>query len=115
MSSCTICEQHTESTFRIEGMCCHTEAKTLEQRLGRLTGIHRLSTDVVGQRLRVAYDAAKTTSSTIAEAVADQGRAHLFHGVRRDLLQVANLVTSLRGPASLGGCLERRNLRLLNI
>jgi Cd2+/Zn2+-exporting ATPase len=73
MSSCTTCEQHTESTFRVEGMCCHTEAKTLEQRLLRVGGVHRLTTDVVGQRLRVAYDAAKTTKAMIAEAVAETG------------------------------------------
>jgi Cd2+/Zn2+-exporting ATPase len=73
MSSCTTCERHTESTFRIEGLCCHTEAATLERRLLRVGGIHRLSTDVVSQRLRVAYDAAKTTTATIAEAVAETG------------------------------------------
>jgi Zn2+/Cd2+-exporting ATPase len=73
MSTCTICEQHTESTFRVEGMCCHTEARTLEQRLLRVGGVHRLTTDVVGQRLRVAYDAAKTTKAMIAEAVAETG------------------------------------------
>jgi Cd2+/Zn2+-exporting ATPase len=73
MSACTICERHTESTFRVEGLCCHTEARTLEQRLLRLGGVHRLTTDVVGQRLRVAYDAAKTTTAMIAEAVAETG------------------------------------------
>lgn len=73
MTSCTICEQHTESTFRIEGLCCHTEAATLERRLLRVGGVHRLSTDVVSQRLRVAYDAARTTTATIAEAVAETG------------------------------------------
>ncbi len=73
MASCTVCEQHTESTFRVEGMCCHQEAAALEQRLSRVGGVHRLTTDVVGQRLRVAYDGAKTTTAMIAEAVAETG------------------------------------------
>ena len=73
MSACTICEQHTESILRVEGLCCHTEAATLEQRLLRVGGVHRLTTDVVGQRLRVAYDAARTTTAMIAEAVAETG------------------------------------------
>jgi Cd2+/Zn2+-exporting ATPase len=67
------CEQHAESTFRIEGLCCHKEAATLEQRLGKLQGVERLALDVVSQRLRVAYDAAVTTSSAISEAVAETG------------------------------------------
>jgi Cd2+/Zn2+-exporting ATPase len=70
---CTNCEQHAESTFRIEGLCCHKEAATLEQRLAKLQGVERLALDVVSQRLRVAYDAAVTTSSAISEAVAETG------------------------------------------
>jgi Cd2+/Zn2+-exporting ATPase len=70
---CTTCVEHTESTFRVEGLCCHTEAATLEKHLKRLNGVERLSTDVVGQRMRVAYDAAVTTTGAIAEAVAETG------------------------------------------
>jgi Zn2+/Cd2+-exporting ATPase len=72
-SSCTVCEIHAESTFRIEGLCCQHEASMLERRLGGLPGIERLSTDVVRQQLRVCYDAAVTSASAIAEAVAETG------------------------------------------
>ena len=72
-AACTSCAEHAESTFRIEGLCCHEEAATLEKHLVRLRGVERLSTDVVGQRMRVAYDAAVTTTGAIAEAVAEVG------------------------------------------
>jgi len=71
--ACTSCAIHTESTFRIEGLCCHTEAATLERRLTALPGVERLTMDVVGQRLRIAYDAAVTGTAAIAEAVAETG------------------------------------------
>jgi Cd2+/Zn2+-exporting ATPase len=70
---CTSCVDHAESTFRIEGLCCHEEAATLEKHLARLRGVERLTTDVVGQRMRVAYDAAVTTTGAISEAVAEVG------------------------------------------
>lgn len=72
-TTCTTCEQHAESTFRIEGLCCHKEAATLEQRLGRMKGVERLALDVMSQRLRIAYDAAVTTTGAISEAVAETG------------------------------------------
>ena len=46
----------------------------------RLTGLEALAADVVSQRLTVKYDAAKLTTSNIAEAVAQTGmRAWLEH------------------------------------
>ena len=72
-ATCTSCEIHAESTFRIEGLCCQHEASLLERRLGVLPGIERLSTDVVRQQLRVCYDAAITSAPSIAEAVAETG------------------------------------------
>ena len=72
-AGCTVCEIHAESTFRIEGLCCQHEASMLERRLGGLPGVERLSTDVVRQQLRVCYDAAVTSASAIAEAVAETG------------------------------------------
>jgi Cd2+/Zn2+-exporting ATPase len=72
-ASCTVCEIHEESTFRIEGLCCQQEAAMLERQLGGLPGIERLSTDVVRQQIRVCYDAAVTSATVIAEAVAETG------------------------------------------
>ncbi len=61
-------------------MDCHEEVAILEHRLKTLTGLEALDADVVGQRLRVKYDAAKLTTSGIAEAVAQTGmRAWLEH------------------------------------
>ena len=80
MSECPVCELHAESIFKIEGMDCHEEVAILEHRLKTLTGLESLDADVVGQRLRIQYDAAKLTTSRIAEAVAQTGmRAWLEH------------------------------------
>jgi Cd2+/Zn2+-exporting ATPase len=72
-AECAACEEHAESTFRVEGLCCQHEADLLARRLGSLRGVERTSTDVVRQRLRVAYDAAVTSRGAIAEAVAETG------------------------------------------
>jgi Cd2+/Zn2+-exporting ATPase len=80
MTTCTTCELHAESTFRIEGMDCHEEVAILERRLSRLTGLEALDADVVGQRLRIKYDAARISTDAIADAVAQTGmRAWLEH------------------------------------
>jgi Cd2+/Zn2+-exporting ATPase len=79
-SSCPVCEVHAESVFKVEGMDCREEVEILERRLSRLAGIESLSADVLGQRLRVSYDAAKVSTSGIAAAVAEAGmRAWLEH------------------------------------
>ena len=57
-STCTVCELHAESTFKIEGMDCHEEVAILERRLSRLAGLESLDADVIGQRRRIKYDAA---------------------------------------------------------
>jgi Zn2+/Cd2+-exporting ATPase len=78
--ACPVCELHAESTFKVEGMDCHEEVAILERRLKRLSGLEALDADVVGQRLRIKYDAARLTTSSIAEAVAQTGmRAWLEH------------------------------------
>ncbi|HET9024906.1 MAG TPA: cation-translocating P-type ATPase, partial [Burkholderiaceae bacterium] len=79
-SSCTVCELHAESTFKIEGMDCREEVAMLERRFKNLAGLEDFSADVVGQRLHVKYDAAKLSAAAIAGAVADTGmRAWLEH------------------------------------
>ncbi len=79
-TACTVCELHAESTFRVEGMDCHEEVAILERRLSRLSGLEALDADVLGQRLRIKYDASRLTTSAIAEAVAQTGmRVWLEH------------------------------------
>jgi len=79
-TTCTVCELHAESTFKIEGMDCREEVKLLERRFKTLAGLEEFSADVVGQRLHVKYDAARLSASTITDAVADTGmRAWLEH------------------------------------
>ena len=79
-STCAVCELHAESTFRVEGMDCHEEVAILQRRLGRLKGLEALDADVLGQRLRVKYDAARLSTTVIADAVAQTGmRAWLEH------------------------------------
>jgi Cd2+/Zn2+-exporting ATPase len=65
-------------------MCCQHEAELLASRLGRLRGVERTSTDVVRQRLRVAYDASVTSRGAIAEAVAETGLRAFPDDERRD-------------------------------
>ncbi len=80
MTACTVCELHAESTFKIEGMDCREEVAMLERRFKNLPGLESFSADVMGQRLHVAYDAARLSTSVIAGAVADTGmRAWLEH------------------------------------
>jgi Cd2+/Zn2+-exporting ATPase len=80
MASCAVCEVHAESTFKIEGMDCHEEVAILERRMKRLSGLEALDADVLQQRLRIKYDAAKLSTASIAEAVAQTGmRAWLEH------------------------------------
>jgi Cd2+/Zn2+-exporting ATPase len=80
MSTCQVCELHAESTFKIEGMDCHEEVAIIEHRLKRLAGLEALDADVLGQRLRIKYDAARLSTASIAEAVAQTGmRAWLEH------------------------------------
>ena len=77
---CTVCEIHAESVFKIDGMDCREEVAILERRLKNLPGLEELVPDLVGQRLRVRYDAAKLSTSFIVEAVAQTGmRAWLEH------------------------------------
>ena len=79
-AACTVCELHTESTFKVEGMDCREEVALLERRFKNLPGLEAFSVDLMGQRLHVKYDAAKLSASTIADAVADAGmRAWLEH------------------------------------
>ncbi len=77
---CTVCEQHTVSRFRVEGMDCQDEVQLLERRLGRLPGFEALSADILGQRLNVTHDAARLPADGVAEAVNATGmRAWLEH------------------------------------
>jgi Cd2+/Zn2+-exporting ATPase len=84
VTACPVCELHAESVFKIEGMDCHEEVAILERRLQKLNGLEALDADVVGQRLRIKYDAAKLTTAGIAEAVAQTGmRVWLEHEASR--------------------------------
>ena len=79
-ATCTVCELHAESTFRVEGMDCREEVAMLERRFKNLTGLEDFSADLMGQRLHVKYDAARLSTSSIVDAVADTGmRAWLEH------------------------------------
>jgi Cd2+/Zn2+-exporting ATPase len=79
-STCTVCELHAESTFRIEGMDCREEVALIERRFKHLRGVEGFSADLMGQRLHVKYDAAKLSTAAISAAVADAGlRAWLEH------------------------------------
>src|SRR5438034_7883928 len=109
--TCTICELHTESTFKIEGMDCREEVALLERRFKHLPGLEDFSADLMGQRLLVKYDAAKLSAGAIADAVADAGmRAWLEHeepiivddaGARRRLWLVGISATAFAAGLAL--------------
>jgi copper chaperone CopZ len=63
MTTCTVCELHAESTFKIEGMDCREEVALIERRFKNLPGLEDFSADLIGQRLHVKYDAAKLSAS----------------------------------------------------
>ena len=114
--ACTVCELHAESTFKIEGMDCREEVAMLERRFKNLKGIEDFSADVMGRRLHVKYDAAKLSTATIADAVADTGmRAWLEHeeplgsDVRQTKLRQALVWTSAAALA-LGLAAEAAHL-----
>jgi Cd2+/Zn2+-exporting ATPase len=95
---CTVCELHTVSRFRIEGMDCPDEVQLLERRLGRLPGFETLSADILNQRLDVTHDAARLSAGGVAEAVNATGmRAWLEH----------------EGPAPAGGAAVPNRVRLV--
>ena len=78
--TCAVCEIHAESVFKIDGMDCREEVAILERRLKPLPGLEDIVPDLVGQRLRVRYDAAKLSTAAIVDAVAQTGmRAWLEH------------------------------------
>jgi Zn2+/Cd2+-exporting ATPase len=78
--ACAVCQIHAESVFKIEGMDCREEVAILERRLKPLPGLEDIVPDLLGQRLRVRYDAARLSTGAIVEAVAETGmRAWLEH------------------------------------
>jgi Zn2+/Cd2+-exporting ATPase len=72
-AACAVCEDHAEAVFRVEGLHCSDEVAILERRLKPLPGVETLAADVVSQRLRVAYDAARLAPATMVDAAADAG------------------------------------------
>ncbi|MEW6320092.1 MAG: heavy metal translocating P-type ATPase [Acidobacteriota bacterium] len=79
-AACTRCAVHAESVFTVSGLCCSEEATLLDRRLRPLPGVEDVSVDVVGQKLRITYDAAVVSTTGISDAVAETGmRAWLEH------------------------------------
>jgi Zn2+/Cd2+-exporting ATPase len=108
--ACAVCEVHAEAVFRVEGLDCNDEVVILERRLKPIAGVEAISADVVGQRLRVSYDAAKLNTSVMVDAVAEAGmrmwleheepRAHGADLKARFWLTVAAGVTIAAGMAA---------------
>ena len=105
-------------------MDCREEVAILERRFKSLIGLEDFSADLMGQRLHVKYDAAKLSTATIADAVADTGmRAWLDHEepvvgsdrqmrLRQALVWTAGVRARSRAwrcslPASIGGAANR--------
>ncbi len=70
---CPICADHADEWFHVAGMDCGDEVALLEGRLGRMDGVERMSADLIGQRLKVGYDAARISTGDIVHAIAETG------------------------------------------
>jgi Cd2+/Zn2+-exporting ATPase len=105
--TCTVCEAHAEAVFRVEGLDCNDEVVILERRLKPIAGVEAIRADVVGQRLRVSYDAAKLNTATMVDAVAEAGlRMWLEHEEPRTSgadIQARFWLTAAAGAAILAG------------
>ncbi len=109
-ATCPVCEIHTESVFRVEGMDCSEEVAILERRLKPLPGLEAMRADVMAGTLRVSHDAARLSATAISDAITATGmRAWLEHdapahvavrrGPRPDILLVASGVLVAVGMA----------------
>ena len=111
LESCSVCEIHAESTFKVEGMDCTEELAIIERRLKSLPGLEDVQADLVQQRIRVKHDATRLTAAGIAEAVARTGmRAWLEHDAATVPSAVGRtrriLVIASGGFLALGGALH---------
>lgn len=61
------------SVFEVEGMHCADEVAILEKKLSPLPGVEALTADVVGRRLRVKHDPARTPRHQLIEAIRETG------------------------------------------
>ncbi len=109
-AACQVCEVHAESVYRVEGMDCHDEVAILERRLKPLPGLEALSADVLNQRLRVKYDAARLSAADVAEAVASTGMRAWLEDERPVTVRTGSAATrlalvALSGAAFGGGFL----------
>ena len=105
--TCAVCEVHAEAVFRVEGLDCNDEVVILERRLKPMAGVEAIAADVVGQRLRVSYDAAKLDTAAMVDAVAEAGmRMWLEHEEPRALgvdVRARFWLTAASGAAILAG------------
>src|SRR5688500_2163802 len=105
--TCAVCEVHAEAVFRVEGLDCNDEVVILERRLKPMPGVEAIAADVVGQRLRVSYDAAKLDTAAMVDAVAAAGmRMWLEHEEPRALgvdVRARFWLTVVSGAAIVAG------------
>lgn len=117
MATCTVCELHTESTFKVHGMDCRDEVALIERRFKTLGGVEDFTADVLSQRLHVRYDAARLSSSAIVDAVAEAGlRARLEHEPAIDVpvesLPRFSLLAAAAGAFAFGALAGTRSAHL---
>jgi Cd2+/Zn2+-exporting ATPase len=61
------------SVFEVEGMHCADEVVALERTLAPLAGVRGITADIVGRRLRVKHDPAKTSRHELLQAINETG------------------------------------------
>jgi Zn2+/Cd2+-exporting ATPase len=74
-------EPGTVTNYRVEGLCCATEARQIEDRLGRRPDVERLGFDYVGKRLTVE---GRITPENVEREVARLGMRARRQGTRFD-------------------------------
>jgi len=102
------------ATYRVEGLCCVTEAKQIEDRLGRRADVGRLDFDYVGKRMtvegRVSPEQVRRTVAElgmVASRIGRDGRSE--EGSDR---KSRTLLVATAGVFWLGALLSQYTLRL---
>ena len=121
--TCTVCELHAESTFKVEGMDCREEVALLERRFKHLPGLEDFSADLIGPAAARQVRRGEAVGSAIAAAVADAGmRAWLEHEEpiataerrrhgRASLLAISGRAARRRTPGATAARRRRRRCR----
>jgi len=97
-----IVDRYHHDLLPIEGMDCSDCVKVIEHGVGRLEGVLAVNVNYASQKMRVEFDAEKTTRAAIEKRVRGLGYAIPAAGLRRWYAANAELLQSLLAGLLLG-------------